>query len=55
MKKLGLVVALSSVLYSGSSFAECEGNVDKLQLFYINGMFTSYEGASDNLEFLERT
>ncbi len=48
---LGLVaglVAMSSNVYA----SECEANVDKLQLFYINGMFTGIENAEKNVKAL---
>lgn len=38
------------------SFAQdqCVDNVDKLQLFYVNGMFTNPEGARSNRDALDR-
>ncbi|MGC7893128.1 hypothetical protein ACP3XJ_15590 [Vibrio anguillarum] len=37
-----------------SAQGQCVDNVDKLQLFYVNGMFTSPEGARSNRDALDR-
>ncbi|WBA14822.1 hypothetical protein [Salinivibrio proteolyticus] len=54
MKKLATILGLMSLFYASTSAAQCEVNVDKLQLVYINGMFTSSEAAKQNVNALNR-
>ncbi|NNN43484.1 MULTISPECIES: hypothetical protein [unclassified Vibrio] len=54
MKKRATILGLMSLFYASTSAAQCENNVDKLQLVYINGMFTSSEGAKQNVSALNR-
>lgn len=54
MKKLATILGLMSLFYASTSAAQCEVNVDKLQLVYINGMFTSPEVAKKNVSALNR-
>ncbi|ENM5747453.1 KTSC domain-containing protein [Vibrio mimicus] len=49
-------LVLLSAMMPLVSFAQgqCVDNVDKLQLFYVNGMFTNPEGARSNRDALDR-
>ncbi|PNH83376.1 KTSC domain-containing protein [Vibrio diazotrophicus] len=56
MKNLTRVLVLLSTMIPLTSFAQdqCVANVDKLQLFYVNGMFTTPEDVRSNRDALDR-
>ncbi|MBF4422794.1 hypothetical protein [Vibrio anguillarum] len=49
-----LVLLSTMMSLVSSAQGQCVDNVDKLQLFYVNGMFTSPEGAGSNRDALDR-
>lgn len=53
MKKLVLAL-IFSVSFNTNATQWCEKNVDKLQLFYINGMYTTADSFYESLKSLER-
>ncbi|MGV2872649.1 KTSC domain-containing protein [Colwellia sp. E150_009] len=51
IKKISL--ALLTVLATSNAFAECGANVDNIESFYINGMFTDYSDYTSNKNALK--
>jgi len=55
MNKLkNIALAFLGVLLSSNSYAACEHNVDKIESFYMNGMFTDYSEFYANKSILKR-
>ncbi|MEF1289143.1 hypothetical protein [Vibrio sp. M260118] len=50
--KLALLITMMPLISFAQ--AQCVHNVDKLQIFYVNGMFTDPEGARSNRDTLDR-
>jgi len=53
-KSTKIAVTILTILTSTQAFSECEQNVDKIESFYINGMFTPYDAYQSNKNALKQ-
>ncbi len=54
MKKLLTLALTFGAPFNANATQWCEQNVDKLQLFYVNGIYTTASSFFENLKSLEK-